>query len=245
MITAVILTKNEEKNIVDCLESLAFCNEVVVIDDDSTDRTVEIAKNRGAKVINRKLKENFSEQRNYALSLVKNGWVLFIDADERVSTKLAKEILDIINNSQHNGFYIKRTDQLFGKELEHGELANKKFIRLGKKEKGKWEGLVHEEWKIQGSIGILKNSIIHFPHPSLTEFISEINFYTTIRAHELYKKGVRASWYSIIFYTKAKFIQTYVFKLGFLDGMPGFILSLIMSLHSFLVRAKLYLLSKK
>lgn len=245
MITVIILSKNEEENIVDCLESVSFCDEVIVIDDNSIDRTSEIAKKRGAKVITRKLDHNFSEQRNFALSQASHEWVLFIDADERVSAALAKEIKNAVMNESIDGYFLKRVDRLFGKVLFHGELLNKKFIRLARKNSGIWKGMVHETWDIKGEITTLQNPILHLPHQTISEFLSEINYYTTLRAHELHKKGVRTSWYAVIFYTKIKFIQTYFVKLGFLDGFPGFVLSMIMSLHSFLVRGKLYLLQKR
>lgn len=242
MITAIILTKNEEKNIVDCLESVSFCDEVIVIDDESTDRTLEVAKNNGAKVFTNKLKDDFSQQRNFALSQVSHEWVLFIDADERVSQPLVQEIKKAIRNESIDGYRIPRMDKLFGKVIRHGELLNKKFVRLARKNSGKWEGSVHEEWKVGGKVVTLENPILHLPHQTISEFLQEINYYTTLRARDLHRKGVTTSWYGIIFYTKAKFIQTYFLKRGFLDGLPGFVLSMIMSMHSFLVRGKLYLL---
>lgn len=243
MITGVILAHNEENNLVDCLDSMMFVDEIIVIDDESTDRTAELAKSKNAKVVRRKLEQNFAKQRNYAITIAQHEWVLFVDADERVSTQLAQEIKKVVSEDKKDGYYIPREDKLFGKILKHGELANKKFVRLGKK--GKWVGAVHEEWKIPGRVGTLKNPLIHLPHQSLSEFISEINFYTTIRAQELYDQGVRSSWYTILLYTKGKFFYTYIIKLGFLDGMPGIVMSLLMSLHSFLTRSKLYLLSRK
>lgn len=245
MITAVVLTKNEEKHILDCLKSLSFCDEVLVIDDDSTDSTKKLAKEAGAVVIEHPLQENFSAQRNFALEKAKNDWVLFIDADEVVSKKLAEEIVSQTESETHAGYFIYREDTLFKKVLKHGELGNKKFVRLGKKGTGKWVGKVHETWNMESSIGTLKNPIMHTPHETLFEFISEINFYTTLRAKELHEQKVTSHWYSILLYTKGKFFQTYFLKLGFLDGVPGLIMSLMMTLHSFLVRSKLYLLQKK
>lgn len=245
MITVVILAKNEEENIIDCLESVSFADEVIVIDDESTDRTFEVSKNNGAKVIKRKLGNNFSDQRNFALSQASHEWVLFLDADERVSKELAQEILEQTQDDKYDGYCIKRVDKLFRKIITHGELLNKKFVRLGRKNSGKWKGIVHEMWDVRGRIGTLESPIFHLPHQTISEFLTEINYYTTLRAQELHKKGIRVSLYGIIFYTKVKFLQTYILKLGFLDGMPGFVLSLIMSLHTFLVRGKLYLLLRK
>ena len=244
MITAIVIAKNEEENIVDCLETLSFCDEVLVLDDNSQDRTAELSIKLGAKVISRKLDNNFSEQRNHAQSVAKNDWVLFIDADERVSRGLAEEIQTKIQDLSVDGYYIPREDLLFGKILRHGELQGKKFLRLGRKGYGKWIGRVHETWNIKGETGNLQNPILHIPHKTISEFLSEINHYTTIRARELHEEKKSATIASIILYTKGKFIYTYILKQGFLDGIPGLALSLMMSFHSFLVRGKLYLLSK-
>lgn len=250
-ISAIILTKNEEKNIVDCIESLNWCDEVIVIDDNSEDRTVELAKGNGAQVFSRSLNSNFSEQRNYGLSKAKSDWFLFIDADERMSDALIGE-LSTLNppadgqlSAKYSGFYIKRRDFMWGRELKHGETGNIKLLRLARKDAGKWEGRVHEKWKVKGKIGELKNPILHYPHQTLDAFLKEINYYTDIRAEELYKKGKKARWWSIILYPKFKFFVNYFLKLGFLDGIEGFVFSMIMSFHSFLVRGKLWHLWQK
>lgn len=244
MITGVVLTKNEEKNIVDCLESLSFCDEVIVVDDNSIDRTQEVARLQKARVITRPLAGDFSKQRNFALSQAKNSWVLFVDADERVSEPLKEEIVRVVKNEEVNGYFLPREDELFGRRLTHGELQGIKLLRLGQKNKGEWIGVVHERWEIKEPTGTLKNPLVHIPHTTLSEFLSEINFYTTLRANELKKQGVTSSFLTVLLYTKGKFFQTYILKLGFLDGMPGFVLSIMMSFHSFLVRGKLWLLYK-
>lgn len=248
MISAVVLTKNEEKNIVDCLETLVWCDEALVIDDGSEDRTVEISKKMGASVFVRSLNKDFSQQRNFGLSRTKGEWVLFVDADERISPELAREIkYQIANrkNNDRNGFYIKRRDFMWGRELKYGETGNIKLLRLARKDAGRWEGAVHEEWKIKGKTGELKNPLFHYPHQTISEFLKEINFYTDLRAKELYMSDIPIYWTSIILYPKLKFIYNYFIKAGFLDGLPGFIFALLMSFHSFLVRGKLWLLWKK
>lgn len=245
MITAIIITKNEENNIERCLRSLSFCDEIIVIDDLSTDKTKDIAQQHGVKFISHPLNNDFAAQRNFGLNLAKSKWVLFIDADEVVSSKLAQSIRAAVQNEDVEGFYIHRHDEMFGKSLKYGELKDKKFLRLAQKNAGTWMGLVHEAWKIEGKTKTLHETLMHYPHQTLYEFIQEINFYTTLRAYELYTQGSRSSMLQIIFYTKAKFIHTYFIKGGFLDGMPGLIYSLCMSLHSFLTRSKLYLLEKR
>lgn len=245
MITAVILTKNEEKNIVDCIENLSFCSEILVIDDNSEDRTQEIAKNKGAKVINHSLDDNFAVQRNLGLKNAKNSWVLFVDADERISKNLAAEILEAVKKNKDDGYLLRREDIMWGKELKYGETGNIKFLRLGKKDAGLWEGRVHEKWLITGNIGSLLNPIEHYPHPTISEFLSEINYYSTLKAEELFQKGIKEEWYTILLYPKAKFLLNYFLKLGFLDNLPGLIYALMMSFHSFLVRSKLWQLNQR
>jgi len=247
MISVIILTKNEERNILDCLETVNWADEIIILDDYSLDRTVEIAQSqklKNLKILHRALGEDFSKQRNYALSYARNEWILFIDADERVTPELRKEINDFIIEEKRqpliNGMYIVRKDVLWGKLLKHGETGNIKLLRLARKDSGTWHGKVHEEWLIDGKTDSFENHLLHFPHQSVGEFLSEINFYTTIRAKDLLIKGEKMSFLKIIFYPKAKFIQNYLLRFGFLDGMEGLVQAILMSFHSFLVRAKLW-----
>lgn len=247
MITAVVLTKNEEKNIVDCLGSVKWCDEVLIIDDNSEDRTMDLAKRENAEIIQQVLNGNFSKQRNLGLEKAKNDWVFFVDADERVTDSLRYEIQSLISDPMNpfNGFLIKRKDIIWGKELKHGETGNISFVRLAKKSSGKWEGLVHEKWKVRGKIDKLNNSLLHYPHQALGQFLTEINLYTDIRSRELYEKGVKSNFFFIILYPKAKFFINYFIKRGFLDGIEGLVFALVMSFHSFLVRGKLWMLWQK
>lgn len=238
-ISAIILAKNEEENIVSCLGSLGFCDEILVIDDNSSDRTIEIAKKYNAKVIENSL-VNFSEQRNFALSKVKNDWALFVDADEIVSEKLAEEIEKRIVEKDIDGYLIKREDIFLGKKMKGGDVGNVWLLRLGKKSKGKWVGAVHEDWKIVGNISRFSNPIQHKSHKNLRDFIKKINFYSTLRAKELKKSGIDCSFVDIILYPKIKFTNLYFIKMGFRDGLHGFVHAVFMSMYSFLVRGKLY-----
>lgn len=249
MISAVVLTKNEEKNIVDCLETLSFCDEIIVIDDKSEDRTVEIAKNKGAKVFVHSLNGNFSRQRNFGLEKATNDWVIFVDADERVTDELKTELIHLIKLGDRaeivNGYFIKRRDIMWGKQLRFGETGSMRLLRLARKGAGNWIGNVHEEWRVKGPIGKLESLLNHYPHPTIASFLKEINFYTDLRARELYEQKVKTMWLIIIAYPVGKFLLNYVIRRGFLDGVPGFIVALMMSFHSFLVRAKLFLLWRK
>ena len=240
-ISAIIIAKNEEKNIEECLKNLTFCDEVVIVDDNSTDKTATIAKRLGAKVFQHSLNNNFATQRDFGLSKAAGDWLLFVDADERVDAKLAKEIQNLIqSNVLENGFYIKRLDYMWGKVLVHGEAGDIYLLRLAKKNAGKWKGKVHETWSIKEPTGVLKNVLYHYPNPTISEFLEKINFYSSLRANELYDAQVKTSFWQIIAYPKAKFIQNYILRRGFMDGNAGFVFAMIMSFHSFLVRGKLW-----
>ncbi len=248
-ISAVVLTKNEEKNIIDCLETLKFADEIIVIDDNSTDRTKDLIDVFGKTHTNtqffkRSLDGNFSMQRKFGVEKTKNDWVIFVDADERISSELATEIKERISD-EFSGFLIPRRDFMWGKELLHGETGRTKLLRLFNKNKGELRGKVHETWETKNNVGVLINPIKHYPHPTISEFLREINFYTDLRSQELKEKGVKSNAFSIIFYPKAKFILNYFIKLGFLDGTPGLVHAILMSFHSFLVRGKLWLLWQK
>ncbi len=249
MISALVLTKNEEKNIIDCLETLQFCDEIIIVDDDSKDRTQELIDNykkthEEIKVFKRKLDGNFSAQRKFGIEKAENNWILIVDADERISEQLLDEIEESISD-EFGGFLIRRKDFIWGNELKYGENGNVKLLRLFDKRKGDLRGKVHEVWVTENKVGQLTNPILHYPHPTISEFLREINFYTDIRANELFDNGTRTNFVMIILYPKVKFIMNYFLKVGFLDGIPGLISAIMMSFHSFLVRGKLWLLWQK
>lgn len=250
-ISAIILTRNEEKNIEGCINSLLWCDEIIIIDDYSEDETVKRIRNKKIIVFERKLNGNFSEQRNFGLEKAKSGWVLFVDADERISDALSSEIKSKLHpypigtKSEIQGYYIKRKDYFLGQFLHHGETGNIRLLRLAKKDSGTWSGSVHETWNIRGGTETFCNPIIHYPHHSISSFLTRINYYTDILAHTWQREGRRIHFWSIVLYPKGKFIQNYIFRLGFLDGVPGLIMAIMMSFHSFAARGKLWLLQNE
>ena len=245
MISAVVLAKNEEGNIKSCLKSLNFCGEVIVIDDNSEDKTVKIARKFEAKVFSRNLDGDFAKQRNFGLKKAKGEWVLFIDADERVNKDLAKEIKKVVKEGDFDGFYVKRRDIFLGRELKRGETASVKLLRLGRGKKGKWIRKVHETWDMSGKIGVLKESLDHNSHPTLDGFVKELNWMSTLHAQE----NQREEKYSMITKTVslpiAKFFNNFFIKLGIFDGTHGFVFAVCMSFHSFLAWSKLWLIQKR
>jgi len=256
-ISAVVLTKDEEKNIERCLKSLSFCNEIIVIDDYSTDKTIEKVQSSKFKlqikskiqIFGKKLNKDFAAQRNFGMSRASNEWILFVDADEVVSKELAKEIVKLLNGYivKENAYYIRRRDFFWGKELKYGELRRIRqmgLIRLLKKDSGKWLGNVHEEFKVKSQKSKVKslNSFLnHYPHQTLKEFIQDVNYYSSLRAKKLYNQGKSVNILEIIIWPLGKFISNFLINLGFLDGAAGFAYAFLMSFHSFLVRAKLYM----
>ncbi|PIT89415.1 MAG: beta-1,4-glucosyltransferase [Candidatus Levybacteria bacterium CG10_big_fil_rev_8_21_14_0_10_36_7] len=246
-LSVVILTKNEEKNIIDCIESVSFADELIIIDDYSTDRTEEVAKgsNTKVKIYKRSLNDNFSAQRNFALSKTTKKWTLFIDADERVSPVLQKEIEHKIKKTDMSGFYIGRADIMWGKKLRYGEAGKNTFLRLGRTTGGIWRGSVHEKWEIEGQTAKFEEKIYHYPHPTISEFLNDINYYSSLRAKELLKQKKYVKAWEIIFYPVLKFKYNYILRLGMLDGIQGLVLAIMMSFHSFLVRSKAWLAQKK
>jgi glycosyltransferase involved in cell wall biosynthesis len=254
VISAVVLTKNEERNIGECLKTLGWCDEVVIVDDYSEDKTItliqklKIEKNTNlkCKIFRRRLAGDFAGQRNFGLEKARGEWVLFVDADERVTAELAKETQEKVKESHFDGFYLKRRDRLYKRELRHGETARVRLLRLVKKGSGRWEGKVHERFSAQGgSQGILENPLRHYPHQNLTRFLEKVNFYSTLRAEELRQQGMKSNLGQIIFYPVGKFVYDWLVLGGIRDGMPGMIVAVMMSFHAFLVRAKLWLLTRQ
>ncbi len=242
-ISAIVLTKNEEKTLKKCLDSIKWCDEVIVIDDFSTDNTVKIAKEFNTKIFQHALNKNFSQQRNFALTQANNNWVFFVDADEEVTLSLQYEITNQINNQfqAFDGYYIKRVDEMWHRKLNYGEVGNVFILRLAKKDAGIWHGKVHEVWKIKGKTKKLANILLHYPHPTISSFLSEVNYYSNLRSDELIDKKKKISAWQIITYPIGKFVFNYILKLGFLDGIPGLIIAIMMSFHSYLVRSKTWL----
>ncbi|MBI2590585.1 MAG: glycosyltransferase family 2 protein [Candidatus Blackburnbacteria bacterium] len=242
MISAVVLTNNEERNITECLKCLKWCDEIVVIDDYSEDKTTQIASKFGAKIYQRHLENDFGQQRNFGLQKAKGEWVLFVDADERISAELAAEIQKAITNHAYSGFSFRRADVLWGRRMFHGEPGSVRLLRLAKKGAGKWSRRVHEVWDIDGATELLRSPLLHYPHQTFAEFLTDIDYYSTLHAQANFEEGKRSSILKFIIFPKLKFLQNYIFKMGFLDGVQGFIVAMMMSFHSYLAWGKLWLL---
>lgn len=259
MISAIVLTHNSQELLDRTLTSLSWCDEIIIVDDDSTDGTEAIAKTFGVVMYRRSLKGDFAKQRNFGLAKATGDWVLFVDSDEVVGPQLAKEIREVTRNSKLKtpndhaqgrqsskvGYYLARNDWFLGRWLKHGETANVRLLRLARLGSGEWMRPVHEVWHIQGEVGQLQSPLLHYPHPTVAQFLEEVNYYSTFNADHLYRRGTTVRWWEIAGYPLAKFVLNYIFRLGILDGMPGAVTALMMSFHSFLTRAKLWQLWDK
>ncbi len=244
MLTSVIIAKNEEATIAKRLKELSFCDEKIVIDDYSSDKTIEIAKQNAAKVYKRHLNGDFSAQRNFALTRAKGDWVLFVDADESVNSSLRAEIKTAVESKSCDGYYLRRQDSFVGRNLTAGDWGEKKLLRLARKNAGTWRRAVHEGWEVSGKIGTLTAPLLHSPFENLHDFFNKISFYFPIHAISNAQEGKNANFFKIIFMPFAKFVWVFVIKRGLTDGTHGFVYATGMSFHSFLAWSSLWLESR-
>lgn len=242
LLSAVIITKNKERDLPRALASLRkLVDEIVVVDSGSTDKTVEIAKKFGAKVYKRRF-DNFSNQKNYALKKASGDWILFLDADEEISQELAKEIKKAIRNKGFDAYSMPRKNIIFGKFIRYTRWQPEldRHIWLWKRGKGRWLGAVHEEAQVEGRLGKLKNAKIHFQYETVTEFLEMMNKYSEIEAEERVRKGAVFSFFRLFLDPLYNFLVRYFYRLGFLDGWRGFVLSYLVAIYHFEVWIKVW-----
>ena len=225
-ITAIIPTLNEELCVGDAIDSVSFADEVLVVDSFSTDQTVNVAKQRNARVIQREF-DDFSSQKNFAISQARYEWILFIDADERVSPLLGKEIVSTVENPGDTvAFYVYRNLFFEEKRIRFGGWQTDKAIRLFKKEDCRFDGkLVHETIETEGPLGFLKNRLDHFSYKSRSQYAGKLEKYAALQAEELFRQGIRTNGLLVAIKPWFRFFVHYVWRLGFLDGSAGFVLA--------------------
>lgn len=218
-ISVAIITKNEAHNIIDCIKTVQWASEIIVVDCGSTDNTAELAQNMGAKVYHRTF-DTYGDQKQYAADLCTQEWVLSLDADERISPQLAQEIQHIISkNPQENGFYLTRVNFLYGKRLKYGGVGTEKILRLFRKNLAQYKSRsLHEYVEVQGKIAYLKHTFEHHSIPDLQTHWQKIMKYTDIEAI----KKPKYSFWRMVILPWIKFVGIFVFKLGFLDGYEGY-----------------------
>lgn len=225
-ITAIIPTYNEEIHIAAAIKSVDFADEIIVIDSYSTDRTVEIAKTYEVKIIQRVF-DDFSTQKNFAIEKATHKWIYILDADERVTPSVKKEILQAVENPRDCvGFYVKRTFYFSGRKVKYSGFQRDKVIRLFLKEFCKYNGNpVHERIIANGKLGYFKFKIDHFSYRNYDHYISKMNHYAALRAKQLYTEGKKPTIYHFILKPVVRFFIHYIIRLGFLDGFTGFLIA--------------------
>ena len=225
-VTAIIPTFNEEIHIEDAIKSVPFADEIIIIDSFSTDQTLALAKKYKVKILQRVF-DDFSSQKNYAIDKAKYNWIYVLDADERVSEELRKEILKILTNTQnHVGFYIYRSFFYYDKAIRFGGWQRDKVIRLFRKDKCKYNGdLVHERIKFNGKIGVLKNKIKHFSYTGFDHYKNKMEHYASLKAKSLYQKKRSVNFFHLYIKPPVRFFIDFFIKFGILDGKPGMILA--------------------
>jgi glycosyltransferase involved in cell wall biosynthesis len=245
-ITVIIPTLNEETHIEAAIKSVSFADEIIVIDSFSTDKTLEIANKFDVKIIKRVF-DDFSTQKNFAIDLAKHDWIYILDADERVSPEVEEEILAAVRNPNgFVGYYVRRTFFFTDRKINYGGCQRDKVIRLFLKEYCRYNGSpVHETITYKGKLGFFKNKIDHFSYKSYDHYISKMNHYAALRGQQYFESGKKVNLYHILIKPPARFVIHYFIRLGFLDGLAGFIFAKTQSYGVLARYIKLWLLNNK
>jgi glycosyltransferase involved in cell wall biosynthesis len=238
-ISATIITFNEERNIARVIESLRCCEEILVLDSGSNDRTVEIAGKLGARVEEASW-HGYAAQKNIAAELATHDWILSLDADESLSEALEAEIWHIKKaGAKYQGYTMPRMAQYLGRWILHSGWYPDRKVRLFDRRKARWVGeFVHESVKVDGPVGHLESNLLHFTCSSLSEHLRTMDRYTTLAAQEMVTRGQSLGFARLLFDPPWTIFRTYVLKLGFLDGIEGLTIAYMAGLYNFVKYAK-------
>mgnify|MGYP003171325521 FL=1 len=241
-VTVLILAKNEERNMKECLETVSFADEVIVIDDFSTDKTKEIAESMGAKVVQRSMNGDWGEQQTFAIQQAKHEWIFFLDADERVTAPLAAAIQKIVEKNEKYAYWIKRHNQFRYYQATHGIFRPDAVCRLLPKKDTRVVGLVHPAFEYPYADRHIEEYILHHTYDNWDQYGYKVNHYTT----EKYRKDGKSVGFvkDIILRPVWAFFKIYILNLGFLDGKLGFIFSMNHYMYTMMKYTKLYYLYK-
>ena len=232
-LSVVIITLNEEDRLEDALKSCTgIADEIVVVDSYSTDGTLEIAQKYKAKIYKNKFID-YGSQKNFALDKAENQWVLNLDADERVSETLEKEISQLKqkpdNEIDVDGFLIKRKTFYLGRWVKHSGWYPDRKLRLFRKDKSRWRGRIHEGLILQGKTKKIEGDILHYTYRNITDHINRLNRYSHMQAEDIARKKKKLLYLRVLLLPPITFIRFYLWKLGILDGLPGLVIALVSS----------------
>lgn len=237
-LAVLILTYNEEKNIEKCIASAAFADEVVVIDSGSSDATRELAKAMGARVVVNTM-ESFGVQRNFAATQTEADWILYLDADERITPELAVEIRQAVESGTPCAYNLRRVSYIFGQRMLHGAHRPDESCRLYPRGSFTWEGIVHETVRLTVPVKQLHQELSHYTYDSWAVYFAKFDKYTSMMAKKMHEQGKRASLFDIVFRPAFGFFRAYILRAGFLDGELGLVFSVIHAYYTFVKYIKL------
>ena len=240
-ISVYMITRDNERTVERALASVTWVDEIVVVDSFSTDKTPEICRRFTDRVIQRPW-PGFREQYQHAADLTTHPWVMFIDADEEVSPKLADEIRSVVKEGGKgfDGFILYRRTTYLGRWIRHGAWYPDYEIRLYRREKGRWEGGLHAKIVVDGNVSSLKHEILHYTYRDISDQIRTLDLYSRIEAEDMLKAGERFSLFKLLFRPPFRLIKEYLLKQGFRDGVPGLVIIVATMFYVFIKHAKLW-----
>jgi glycosyltransferase involved in cell wall biosynthesis len=238
-LSVTVITRDEEAHLDACLESVAWADEIVVVDAQSTDRTVEIAGKYTSRVFVRPW-PGFAAQKNFALEQATSPWVLSLDADERVLPELREEIQRVLEaDGPLDGYHVRRQNLFLGRVMRHGGFYPDHQLRLFRRGAGRFRDVaVHEALEVTGRTGHLRGALLHATYRSVADFVERADRYSTLAAQDLAARGTRVSWPDFLFRPAARFFSMYLLRAGFLDGGHGLLLALLYAYYVLLRTAK-------
>jgi glycosyltransferase involved in cell wall biosynthesis len=246
-LSVVIIARNAENRIRDCLESVSWADEIVLVDSGSMDRTADIAREMGARTISHGW-EGYVSQRRFALSQASHEWVLSLDADERVSPELAADIRNRAGRETADGYRISRLNHLLGKPIRHCGWAPDPVLRCFRKSKAVLpEVRVHEGFDVAGTVGRLDGLLLHYSYDTLFEYYQKMNEYTTLEAEDKQQRtaGRRIRWHDLILHPLSRFWRMYIARKGFLDGWHGFLVCQLSAFYLLVLYAKIWEMQRR
>jgi len=240
-ISIAIITKNEEERLPDCLRSVAFADDILVVDSGSDDRTVQVAQSFGARILSEPWR-GYSDQKQFAVDQCLHDWVLILDADERVPEKTAVEIGGVLRHSKGKfaAFSFRRKNYLHGRWIRRCGWWPDRIVRLVNRRRGRFDGRpVHEKWVPEGEVMALDAVIEHISFRKFSDLVSKMETYSNLSAEELAGRKARVNALAPLTHGIGMFLKTYFFELGLLDGFDGLVISVMNAGGSFLKYAKL------
>ncbi|PHQ30518.1 glycosyltransferase family 2 protein [Leeuwenhoekiella nanhaiensis] len=239
-LSVIIPTFNEEAYLADALKSVDFADEIIVVDSNSTDGTASVAKAFGAQVVFRDF-DNFSAQKNYALTFATGKWILFLDADERITHSLKLELLETLEKEEFDGLKLNFPHFYMNRFLYH---HSDTVLRVARRENARFEGNVHEKLVVEGKIKTLKNPVLHYTYKGLEAYIAKKDSYAWFQARQRYAKNEKASLFKLSFKPAFRFFSSLILKGGLRDGVPGFSVASVNAYGVFQRYVKLFLIQK-